>query len=517
MPRPRRPALAFLLLTFAHGERKPGRPATREQAGGPESRLAQGDYGCLLHRRQRMRCARPRSSPTPAARCGSKTPRVALPHIAELLVSEGLAVRAVVDIDDDGGGVQRKRRAAPRQGPPAAWCRSRSSRASAPSGRSRWTCRADTRVTPAHVTARAEAPGAVHRAGGRVAARPRQRARPPRGREQPPARPAARPSRSHQHHRQQRGDAAGVRAGGARRARPARRCCSRARRAPARNSWRARCTTARPGRASRSSSTAAAGSSGASLETDLLEQLRGRDAAKKRPPLADGGTLFLDDVHELTGRRPGSADARPAAARVRHGAGRRHRSTRRFGSWPRPRAASTPRSATAASAPTSSIASAASRSRCRALRDRAADIQLLAEFFVARFACDHGKTASRISPRALDMLTRYPWPGNVRELANVIERAVLLCDDEVVHGHHLSPAIHAADATGLAVAVQPVRVARRLREGSAARRLARRPRRPQPGRPAAADHRPHLQLQGPQARHRLPPLQELAQTASGAP
>jgi len=84
------------------------------------------------------------------------------------------------------------------------------------------------------------------------------------------------------------------------------------------------------------------------------------------------------------------------------------------------------------------------------LRDRAADIQLIAEFFVARFACDHGKPAARISPRALDMLTRYPWPGNVRELANVIERAVLLCDDEVVHGHHLSPAIHAADATGLA-------------------------------------------------------------------
>ena len=47
--------------------------------------------------------------------------------------------------------------------------------------------------------------------------------------------------------------------------------------------------------------------------------------------------------------------------------------------------------------------------------------------------------------RALEMLTRYSWPGNVRELANVVERAVLLCDEAVVHGHHLSPAIHAAE------------------------------------------------------------------------
>jgi Nif-specific regulatory protein len=82
------------------------------------------------------------------------------------------------------------------------------------------------------------------------------------------------------------------------------------------------------------------------------------------------------------------------------------------------------------------------------LRDRQADIPLLADYFLAKFACDHGKNTSRISARALDMLTRYSWPGHVRELANVIERAVLLSDDEVVHGHHLSPAIHSADGGG---------------------------------------------------------------------
>ena len=45
--------------------------------------------------------------------------------------------------------------------------------------------------------------------------------------------------------------------------------------------------------------------SGASSKHDLLELLRGRDASKKRPPLADGGTLFLDDVHELTAAAQG--------------------------------------------------------------------------------------------------------------------------------------------------------------------------------------------------------------------
>jgi Nif-specific regulatory protein len=82
------------------------------------------------------------------------------------------------------------------------------------------------------------------------------------------------------------------------------------------------------------------------------------------------------------------------------------------------------------------------------LRDRQADIPLLADYFLAKFACDHGKNVSRISARALDMLTRYSWPGHVRELANVIERAVLISDDEVIHGHHLSPAIHSADGGG---------------------------------------------------------------------
>jgi Nif-specific regulatory protein len=44
----------------------------------------------------------------------------------------------------------------------------------------------------------------------------------------------------------------------------------------------------------------------------------------------------------------------------------------------------------------------------------------------------------------------YHWPGNVRELENCIERAVLLSDDEVLHGHHLPPTLQTAEASGTA-------------------------------------------------------------------
>ena len=43
------------------------------------------------------------------------------------------------------------------------------------------------------------------------------------------------------------------------------------------------------------------------------------------------------------------------------------------------------------------------------------------------------------------MLMAYHWPGNVRELQNVMERAVLVCDGDVVHAHHLPPTLQMAD------------------------------------------------------------------------
>jgi Nif-specific regulatory protein len=81
------------------------------------------------------------------------------------------------------------------------------------------------------------------------------------------------------------------------------------------------------------------------------------------------------------------------------------------------------------------------------LRERKTDVLLLADHFLERLASDHRKRIRRISTPAIDMLMAYHWPGNVRELQNVMERAVLVCDGEVLHAHHLPPTLQMADTT----------------------------------------------------------------------
>ncbi len=81
------------------------------------------------------------------------------------------------------------------------------------------------------------------------------------------------------------------------------------------------------------------------------------------------------------------------------------------------------------------------------LRERKPDIMLLADHFLEKYSREHGKGIRRISTPAIDMLTSYHWPGNVRELENTMERAVLVCDGSVIHGHHLPPALQTAEAS----------------------------------------------------------------------
>ena len=64
------------------------------------------------------------------------------------------------------------------------------------------------------------------------------------------------------------------------------------------------------------------------------------------------------------------------------------------------------------------------------LRERAADIPLLVEYFVGRYAKAAGKTIRHISKQTLEQLTAYDWPGNIRELQNVVERAVILSETD---------------------------------------------------------------------------------------
>jgi len=70
------------------------------------------------------------------------------------------------------------------------------------------------------------------------------------------------------------------------------------------------------------------------------------------------------------------------------------------------------------------------------LRERQEDIIPLAKLFIDRNNKEFNKRIKGLSPEAEDLLLRYSWPGNVRELKNVIERAVILCQEEVILPEH---------------------------------------------------------------------------------
>ena len=150
------------------------------------------------------------------------------------------------------------------------------------------------------------------------------------------------------------------------------------------------------------------------------------------------------------------------------------------------------------------------------LRERKPDILLLADHFLEKFSREHGKKVKRISTPAIDMLASYHWPGNVRELANVIERAVVVCDAQVLHAHHLPPTLQTAEASGTAQTTTLARVAGGVREGRAAGRAQERARQPRQGRAPALDHRADLQLPGAEVRDRLEAVQDVRPVATAA-
>ena len=146
--------------------------------------------------------------------------------------------------------------------------------------------------------------------------------------------------------------------------------------------------------------------------------------------LANGGTIFLDEVGELP------VETQIALLRVlqehefeRVGGTRRIRADVRV-------IAATNRDLQAA------INSGSFRSdlfyrlnvfpiEIPSLRERRADIALLVEYFIDRYARKAGKNIKRVNKKTLELLQLYPWPGNIRELQNVIERSVILCETEI--------------------------------------------------------------------------------------
>ena len=145
--------------------------------------------------------------------------------------------------------------------------------------------------------------------------------------------------------------------------------------------------------------------------------------------LAEGGTIFLDEIGELT------AETQIALLRVLQ-----EREFDRVGGSRAIRADVRVIAATHRDLP-AAIAAGMFRSDLfyrinvfpidvPPLRERKEDIRLLVEYFIDRYSSKAGKGIRHIDRATLDRLQSYPWPGNIRELQNIIERSVILCDTE---------------------------------------------------------------------------------------
>ena len=82
------------------------------------------------------------------------------------------------------------------------------------------------------------------------------------------------------------------------------------------------------------------------------------------------------------------------------------------------------------------------------LRERRNDIPILANHFISKSNKRHGLNIKRISTSAIDLLMMYHWPGNIRELENVIERASILAIDGVIGSNNLPPTLQTAESSG---------------------------------------------------------------------
>ncbi len=71
------------------------------------------------------------------------------------------------------------------------------------------------------------------------------------------------------------------------------------------------------------------------------------------------------------------------------------------------------------------------------LRERKEDIQSLVRYYLDKYSQEMGKQLKDVSPEAMDIMTDYEWAGNVRELQNVIERAILISDGDLIGPEHL--------------------------------------------------------------------------------
>jgi transcriptional regulator with PAS, ATPase and Fis domain len=89
------------------------------------------------------------------------------------------------------------------------------------------------------------------------------------------------------------------------------------------------------------------------------------------------------------------------------------------------------------------------------LRERAEDIPVLVEDFLAHFVAKHKRRRKQMSPEALQLCQRFPWPGNVRQLRNMVERLVIMHRGSVVEEADLPDFLHAHDQSARTFTVRP--------------------------------------------------------------
>ncbi len=177
------------------------------------------------------------------------------------------------------------------------------------------------------------------------------------------------------------------------------------------------------------------------LETELFGHEEGAftDARKRKRglfELADGGTIFLDEINHL-----------PQLLQVKLLRVLERRQFRRVGGTEQ-----IPVDVTVIAAANEDLADAAQRNAFRKdlyfrlnvvslwippLAERGTDCLLIAEAFLHTVAREYERPVPRLAESARKRLREYPWPGNVRELRNVLERALLFTDGDSIHGRDL--------------------------------------------------------------------------------
>ncbi|MBX3358949.1 MAG: sigma-54-dependent Fis family transcriptional regulator [Phycisphaeraceae bacterium] len=178
------------------------------------------------------------------------------------------------------------------------------------------------------------------------------------------------------------------------------------------------------------------------VESELFGHEKGaftdaRDARAGLFEMADGGTIFLDEVSETpiefqsklllvvergTFRRVGGSRERSVQVRIIAASNQDLEQRAAAGTFRRDLL----------------YRLNALTIRIPPLRERPGDAVELAEAFVARLARRYGRKPMSLSAAAREALANHSWPGNVRELVNAIQRAVMLCDDHVIEPHDLA-------------------------------------------------------------------------------